>query len=197
MFDWTPPNEAVVTKKAYFDIEIDGKPVGRLVMGLYGDAFPKTVENFMALCTGEKGVGENGKPLHYKGSKFYRVIRRHLAEGGDIINQDGSGGESIYGPDFRVEGFNYTFNQVNYLAMKVDQSDMWNKNKIDSKFFFALQKAPWMNNNHALFGELLEGQDVLKKIEKLGNPSGKVYHDIVIAESGVLPDPEPAEKKEL
>merc|ERR1712085_167022 len=94
-----------ITSKVFFDIEIAGGGGGRVVLGLFGDNVPKTAENFRALCTGEKGVGKSGKPLHFKGSKFHRVIKEFMCQGGDFTVGNGTGGESIYGNKFADENF--------------------------------------------------------------------------------------------
>merc|ERR1712098_928847 len=90
----------------FFDVTIGGSSAGRIVFELYSDAVPKTCENFRALCTGEKGMGKNGKPLHFKGSAFHRIIPQFMCQGGDFTRGDGRGGESIYGNKFNDENFN-------------------------------------------------------------------------------------------
>lgn len=60
--------------KVFFDIAVQSKPAGRMTFKLFNDTVPKTAENFRALCTGEKGTGVSGKPLHFKGSFFHRII---------------------------------------------------------------------------------------------------------------------------
>lgn len=107
-------NLEAVTSKVFFDVEIGGEAAGRVVMGLFGETVPKTAENFRALCTGEKGLGASGKPLHYEGSKFHRVIPDFMIQGGDFTHGTGVGGESIYGGKFN--GKSGVFNAFIYLV---------------------------------------------------------------------------------
>lgn len=106
-----------ITSKVFFDVEIGGKAAGRIVMGLFGETVPKTAENFRALCTGEKGVGKvYGKPLHFEGSSFHRVIPQFMIQGGDFTHGSGIGGESIYGGKF--DGKSYLIFPLYLLFVK-------------------------------------------------------------------------------
>lgn len=101
----------------FFDITIGGKPAGRITFELYDDIVPKTAENFRALCTGEKGIGKAGKPLHYKGCLFHRVIKQFMIQGGDFTAGNGTGGESIYGEKFADENFEKKHDRPFLLSM--------------------------------------------------------------------------------
>ena len=106
-----------VSHKVYFDITIDGEDKGRIVFGLFGKTVPKTAENFRALCTGEKGVGNAKKPLHFKDSSFHRIIPGFMAQGGDFTHGNGQGGESIYGSKFADENFKLKHTKPMLLSM--------------------------------------------------------------------------------
>ena len=108
---------STVTKKVFFDVDIDGQDAGRIVFGLFGDDVPKTAENFRALCTGEKGKGTSGKDLTYKGSPFHRIINGFMAQGGDFTRENGTGGESIYGEKFTDENFKLKHDVKHLLSM--------------------------------------------------------------------------------
>jgi peptidylprolyl isomerase len=168
-----------ITNKTFFNISIDGVAVGRIVFGLYGNVVPLTTENFRALCTGERGIGKSGKPLHYKGSIFHRIIPQFMIQGGDIINNNGTGGESIYGPMFPDENFNINHNRKGLLSMANS-----GKNTNGSQFFITTALTHWLNGKHVVFGEVLEGYDIVEMIERFGSHTGRPIKNVVINDSG-------------
>lgn len=135
-----------------------------------------------ALCTGEKGVGKAGKPLHYKGSPFHRVIPQFMLQGGDFTMGNGMGGESIYGGKFDDENFKVKHTKPGYLSMANA-----GPNTQGSQFFITVVPTPWLDGKHAIFGKVIENMELVKKIEALGSQSGKTSKEIRIADSGELP----------
>ncbi|MCA8963866.1 MAG: peptidylprolyl isomerase [Planctomycetes bacterium] len=167
--------------RVYFDITIGDKAAGRLVFELFADTTPKTAENFRALCTGEKGVGKQGKPLHYKGSRFHRIIQEFMCQGGDFTRGNGTGGESIYGDKFKDENFQLKHDKKGLLSMANA-----GPNTNGSQFFITTVLTPWLDGKHCVFGKVVEGMDVLDKMEACGSRSGTTSQDVVIADCGEL-----------
>merc|ERR1719343_726245 len=172
-----------VTHKVYFDITIGGEPAGRIVMGLYGKTVPKTAENFRALSTGEKGMGKSGKALHYKNSAFHRIIPGFMCQGGDITRGNGMGGESIYGSTFEDE---WEKGVVRHTEPGLLSMANRGKNTGSSQFFITTQPTSWLDNKHVVFGRVVSGMDVVRKMEKMGSGGGSVSKPVRIAESGEL-----------
>lgn len=168
--------------QVFFDISIGGQPAGRIVMELRADVVPRTAENFRALCTGEKGIGASGKPLHYKGSSFHRIIPDFMCQGGDFTRGNGTGGESIYGGSFADENFQLKHTGPGILSM-ANAGPGTN----GSQFFLTTVKTPWLDGKHVVFGSVVEGMDVVEAMEAVGSsPSGRTSQPVVITDSGQL-----------
>lgn len=174
-------DEAEIHSTVFFDITIGEEAAGRVTMELFKDT-PRTSENFRALCTGEKGEGKLGKPLHYKGVGFHRVIKDFMAQGGDFTAGNGTGGESIYGEKFEDEFVPHLRHIGEGILSMANAGPATN----GSQFFICFKDTPHLDNRHTVFGRVKEGMDVVRAIEAVGSQGGPTSKPVLIADCGEI-----------
>ncbi|KAF8590737.1 cyclophilin [Ramaria rubella] len=162
----------------FFDISINDKPAGRITFKLFDDVVPITARNFRELATGQNGFG-------YKGSGFHRIIPQassfisFMLQGGDFTAHNGTGGKSIYGNKFNDENFVLKHTKPGQLSMANA-----GKNTNGSQFFITTIATTWLDGKHVVFGEVVDGIDLVTHIEKQGSASGTPKAKVTISDSG-------------
>ena len=162
--------------KVFIQVSKDNKTLGRMVFELYHNKNPKTANNFLSLCKGDSKEG-----LTYKGSPFHRVIPGFMAQGGDITDGNGTGGMSIYGRNFPDDNMSVKHYKKHMLSMANS-----GKNTNGSQFFITFIPCDWLDGNHTVFGEMVEGADVVSAMEKLGSPSGATRSTLKVEDCGEI-----------
>ena len=174
-----PVNFEDINLQPYFDISIDGENIGRVIFQLFDEEVPKTCKNFRYLCS--KGLFNENKPS-YQDVEFHRIIKDFMIQGGDITRGDGTGGYSMYGEHFNDENFNLTHNQPGMLSMANA-----GPNTNNSQFFITIKKTPWLDNKHVVFGIIISGFDIIKKMESIDtDDNDKPLKKVVITKCGLV-----------
>ncbi|KAF1975851.1 hypothetical protein BU23DRAFT_68927 [Bimuria novae-zelandiae CBS 107.79] len=180
MAESTDPNPVV-----FFDITLGGEKLGRIKMELFKDVVPRTAENFRQFCTGET-KNNRGQPQGYKGCKFHRVIKGFMIQGGDFINGNGTGSRTIFGTEkFADENFNLKHDGPGLLSMANS-----GPNTNGCQFFIITSPTgtPHLNGKHVVFGRVIDGIDVVTKIEntRVTQSDSRPLQDVVIAQCGEM-----------
>lgn len=166
--------------RCFFDVSIGDRSAGRITFELFNDV-PRTTENFRALCTGERGVGAAGKPLHFRSSVFHRIIPQFMIQGGDFTRGNGTGGESIYGERFADENFRHRHSEPYLLSMANA-----GPNTNGSQFFITTVPTPHLDGKHVVFGRVVDGVDVVRAMEATGSRDGRTSQRVTITNCGQL-----------
>ncbi|ORX53576.1 hypothetical protein DM01DRAFT_1322532 [Hesseltinella vesiculosa] len=172
-----------VNPRVFFDIDIDGQRIGRVIFELFADEVPKTAENFRSLCTGERGISkEINVPLHYRGSIFHRVIKGFMCQAGDMQSRNGTGGCSIYGGTFADESFTRKHTTEGLLSMANR-----GPNTNSSQFFITTRPTPHLDGKHVVFGRVVHGFDVVQQVENESvDDRDRPLRTVMIANCGEL-----------
>ncbi|XP_046853166.1 peptidyl-prolyl cis-trans isomerase D-like [Xenia sp. Carnegie-2017] len=176
-------SEKVNNPRCFFDVSIGGISEGRIYFELFADVCPKTAENFRSLCVGDKGNGQStGKPLHFKNCPFHRIMKDFMVQGGDFSNHNGTGGESIYGEKFEDENFQLKHDQPGLLSMANA-----GPNTNGSQFFITCKATTHLDGKHVVFGKVIKGMQIVRKLENVEKDGETPKKACVIADCGEIP----------
>ncbi|KAJ5246952.1 peptidyl-prolyl cis-trans isomerase H [Penicillium chermesinum] len=167
----------------FFDITLGGEALGRVKMELYANVTPRTAENFRQFCTGESKTPK-GKPQGYKeASSTGSYVKDFMIQGGDFVNGDGTGSCNIYGSSkFADENFALSHDRPGLLSMANS-----GPNSNGCQFFITTAPAPFLNNKHVVFGQVTDGMDIVRMIEKTRtNAHEKPIQDVTIIQCGEM-----------
>ncbi|KAF7340539.1 Peptidyl-prolyl cis-trans isomerase [Mycena sanguinolenta] len=170
----SPAAGSIVKPNVFFNIHVNGKPSGKIVFKMYDNDVPRTAANFRELATGQHGFG-------YAGCGFHRIIPQFMIQGGDFTHHNGMGGRSIYGAKFADENFIHRHTRPGLLSMANS-----GRNTNGSQFFITTVPTPHLDGKHVVFGEVVEGMEVVKAIEACGSHSGTPSARVTIGECGVV-----------
>ncbi|KAH1026728.1 peptidyl-prolyl cis-trans isomerase D isoform X1 [Dendroctonus ponderosae] len=170
----------------FLDFAFNQVPAGRVIIKLFLDVAPKTAENFRCLCTGEKGMGQLGKLLYYKGSRMHRVVPLCMVQGGDIVNGDGTSGDSIYGEYFPSEAREVEHTEPGMVGLSIDSSG-----RNSSQFYITTQPCPHLDDQNVVCGKVVKGLDVIQDMSEIPRENDIPQGDIVICDCGELKPGEP------
>ena len=168
------PLQTTINRNVALKVQIGEKIIEEpIVIGLFGRDVPMTVDNFYEICT-NRNIEHEGIRLSYIGSIFHRIIPGFMIQGGDITNHNGTGGMSIFGPKFDDENF-----KVDHEAGVVSMANA-GPDSNNSQFFITTADTPWLNGKHTVFGQIMQGMDIVYEIEKQGTASGQPKQKVKI-----------------
>lgn len=163
-----------------FTVVETGKSV-RVEFELFRDKLPKACANFAQLCEGT--IDKHDRKMCYKGSILHEIVSDWVLVGGDFVNNNGSGGKSIYEGDFEDESFTAVdYNEPGLLCMLSH-----GPNTNSSIFFITLKPAEWISGLYVAFGRVTSDLEALKSLaEESGCPSGIPKQAVKISACGHL-----------
>ncbi|CBZ52744.1 putative cyclophilin [Neospora caninum Liverpool] len=171
-------HKQAIRDRVFLDFALGGRYIGRVLIGLYSDRVPLSVENFIQLC---EGYRVQDKIIGYRNTPVHLVKRGINLTAGDVVHGTGAGKLSIYGPAFPDENFDMQFIQDGDVALMNTGPSTNN-----SQFIITFNALKPLNRNYVVIGTVLKGMRVIKKIEEeAGSKTGAPMQPVRIINCGL------------